>query len=235
MRPRTLAALTAVGLAVAAPVAIAGQQSTTIGTGAKTCTLKPGADCRGVVHRWTVEHHGNLRKAKFTKADLRGADFRGADLRGADFRGAKLRHADFRGANLKGARLDVVKRVGKGANGAPGPSCYPNCQGADLTRAQLGLPELTAFIGADLSYADFSNANLTNAILDGANLRGADLAGTLLVYADLSFANLTRANLSGANLTNANFIDAFFGSAILSNAVWNNTTCPDGTVTSTGC
>ena len=143
MRPRTLTALAAVGLAVAAPVALAGQQSTTIGTGAKTCTLKPGADCRGVVHRWTVEHHGNLRKAKFTRADLRGADFRGADLRGADFRGAKLRHADLRGANLKGARLDVVKRAGKGANGwRPGPSCYPNCQGANLTGANLNGPYL---------------------------------------------------------------------------------------------
>ena len=61
MRPRTLAALAAVGLSVAAPVALAGQQSTTIGTGAKTCALGPGADCRGVVHRWGVEHHGNLR------------------------------------------------------------------------------------------------------------------------------------------------------------------------------
>ena len=25
-----------------------------IGTGAKTCVLKPGADCRGIVQRWTV-------------------------------------------------------------------------------------------------------------------------------------------------------------------------------------
>ncbi len=74
MRPGTLTALAAVGLAVAAPVALAGQQSTTIGTGTKTCVLGPGADCRGVVHRWTVEHHGNLRKAKFTRADLRGAN-----------------------------------------------------------------------------------------------------------------------------------------------------------------
>ena len=70
---------------------------TTIGTGKKTCALKPGADCRGVVHRWGVEHHGNLRKAKFTKADLRGADFRGA----------KVRNADLGGAKLKGARFDV--------------------------------------------------------------------------------------------------------------------------------
>jgi uncharacterized protein YjbI with pentapeptide repeats len=227
MRPRTLTALAAVGLAVAAPVALAGQQSTTIGTGAKTCVLGPGADCRGVVHRWTVEHHGNLRKAKFTKADLRGADFRGADLRGADFRGAKLRHADLRGANLKGARLDVVKRAGKGANGAPGPSCYPNCQRADLSNANLTGTWLTA---ANLTNAILSNANLTGADLTNANLTSANLSDAMLYFADLPSANLTNADLSyaillGADLTNAN----------LTGTTWNNTTCPDGPVTNTGC
>ena len=127
MRPGTLTALAAVGLAVAAPVALAGQQPKTIGTGAKMCVLKPGADCRGVVHRWTVEHHGNLRKAKFTKADLRGADLRGADLRGADFRGAKLRHAELRGANLKGARFHAPP--GAGVPGARSWSrrCWRSC------------------------------------------------------------------------------------------------------------
>ena len=104
MRPGILTALAAVGLAVAAPVALAGQQSTTIGNG-------------------------------------------------------------------------------KGANQVqPAPSCFPNCQGANLRRANL------------------YRANLTN-------------------------ANLFRANLGGANLTGA----------ILSGAQWANTTCPNGTVTSTGC
>ena len=43
-------------------------QSTTVGTGTKRCVPEPGADCRGVVERWTVEHHGNLRNAKSTGA-----------------------------------------------------------------------------------------------------------------------------------------------------------------------
>ena len=156
MRPRTTAILATAACGLAIPASGLAEVSTTIGTGKKTCVLKPGADCRGVVNRWTVEHHGNLRKAKFTKADLRGADFRGADLRGADFRGAKLRHADLRGANLKGARLDVVKRVGKGANGVPAASCFPDCQGADL-----------------------EVANLTGAYLGGALLAGANLTGVI--------------------------------------------------------
>jgi uncharacterized protein YjbI with pentapeptide repeats len=129
--------------------------------------------------------------------------------------------------------LDVVKRVGKGANGAPGPSCYPNCQGADLTRAQLGFADLPGgdLTGADLSYADLSNANLTNAILSNANLTGAILSNANLTGADLSFANLTRANFIRPTFTSMISTTA----ADLSTAVWNNTTCPDGTVTNTGC
>jgi len=205
MRPRTLTVLAAVGFAVAAPVALAGQQSATIGNGAKTCVLGPGANCRGVVHRWTVEHHGNLRKAKFTKADLRGADFRGADLRGADFRGAKLRHAEMRGASLKGARFGAPPKPGKQANQTAW--CAPRCQGADLSGASLA--------NADLSYANLSSANLYFADLMDANLS----------YATLASANFTMAYLFGANLTGAN----------LTSALFESTTCPNGTVTNTGC
>ena len=199
MRPRTLTALAAVGLAVAAPVAIAGQQSTTIGTGAKTCVLKPGADCRGVVHRWTVEHHGNLRKAKFTKADLRGADFRGADLRGADFRGAKLRHADLRGAKLKGARFDAPPKTVKRANQTPW--CAPNCAGANLTGANL--------TGANLIQVDMFHTDLSEANLSGANLKNGSLLQSNFANANLANANLEKAeyfntsNFEGVDLSKA--------------------------------
>jgi len=229
MRPGTLAALTAVSLAVAAPVALAGQQSTTIGTGTKTCTLKPGADCRGVVHRWGVEHHGNLRKTKFTRSDLRGADFRGADLRGADFRGAKLRHADLRGAKLTGARFDSAKPVGKKAAsglmpGGPStpPWCLPNCAGADLSGANLSEGDLA---GSNLTYANLSNAILTYAYFDGTNLS----------YANLSNANLTNAILILTNLPDPNLDGSYPVRTVFTAAVWSNTICPNGTVTNTGC
>ena len=191
MRPRTLTVLAAAGLAVAAPVALAGQQSTTIGTGAKTCVLGPGADCRGVVHRWGVEHHGNLRKAKFTKADLRGADFRGADLRGADFRGAKLRHADLREARLTGARFGHARRNGKSATQSL-PPCGLFCEGADLAGAYLQNANLAhvSFFNANLTFATLDGANLTNARLNGADLSGATLIGANLTRADLRYATL---------------------------------------------
>ena len=50
MRLTTIISIAAVGLMVVVPGALAGQQSTRIGTGSKTCTVKPGASCKGVKH-----------------------------------------------------------------------------------------------------------------------------------------------------------------------------------------
>jgi len=229
MHTRPLTALAVVGLAVAAPVALAGQQPTTIGTGAKTCVLGPGADCRGVVHRWTVEHHGNLRKTKFTGAHLHGADFRGADLRGADFRGAKLRHADLRGAKLKGARFDVPHKVeSKRAGG--GLSCAPNCPGADLSHANLSgaiLPGAN-LSSANLSYADLRSANLSNAYLNGANLVSADLSNAILDGANLDASSLYYANFYQASVHNMTLGNSTvgWGQANWDGARWCSTVTP---------
>lgn len=59
---------------VVVPAGAQGAISTAIGTGERTCTLTPGADCRGVAHRWTVKHHGDLRGINLRNADLRGAN-----------------------------------------------------------------------------------------------------------------------------------------------------------------
>ena len=228
MRLRTTAILASAAFGLAIPASGLAGVSTTVGTGAKTCVLKPGADCRGVVHRWTAEHHGNLRKTKFTRSDLRGADFRGADLRGADFRGAKLRHADLRGAKLTGARFDSAKPMGKKAasglmpGGPNTPPCWPNCAGADLSGANLSEGYLA---GVNFTYANLSNAILTYAYFDGTNLS----------YANLSNANLSNAILISTNLPDPNLAGARPVRTVFTAAVWSNTICPNGTVTSTGC
>ena len=223
MRPRTTAILATAALGLAIPASGLAEVSTTIGTGEKTCVLGPGAECRGVVHRWTVEHHGNLRGARFTRADLRGVDFKGADLRKADFRGAKLRHADLRGARLKGARFSALPATRKAPGGRPGRElgfegslpglgCNFSCQGVDLSYANL--------TGQALMFLDFQSANFSY----------ANLTSTILISATLNNANFTGANLSGANLSGASIAGTDFASATFS-----NTTCPGGNVTNTGC
>jgi uncharacterized protein YjbI with pentapeptide repeats len=66
----------------------------------------------------------------------------------------------------------------------------------------------------DLTLIPSFDANLTGSNLTKANLSGANLSG----------ANLTNANLTGANLKGANL-----HTATLTGVIWNNTTCPDGT------
>ena len=212
MRPRTLTALAAVGLAVAAPAASLAAQpqdsSTTLGTNAKTCTIRHHASCKGVTHHHADLRGRDLRGVHFEKAKMHHADFRQADLRGARFDGAKLRGADFSGARLKGAHFGAPKRAGKSTNQAQvAPSCNPICSGADLRGAN--------FTGANLAGADLTYAYLTAANLSYANLAGADLSSANLMSADLTYANLASANFTYA--------------------IWNNTTCPNGTVTNTGC
>jgi len=104
MRPSNLATLAAVGLAVAAPLGV-GAQQTTIGMGNKSCTLKPGADCSRVVHKWSAAFHGDAHGAKFTRADLRGADMVGANLSNANLASADLSGTAFLAANLASANV----------------------------------------------------------------------------------------------------------------------------------
>ena len=115
MRPGTLTALAAVGLAVAAPVALAGQQSTTIGTGAKTCVLKPGADFRGAKLRHAEFRGANLKGARLDAPPKAGKQANGNEgqpappcapkCQGADLASADLFNANLNGANLNGADL----------------------------------------------------------------------------------------------------------------------------------
>jgi uncharacterized protein YjbI with pentapeptide repeats len=217
-----------IGNVVGAPTSGTWDTTHTYGVNGKkrTCTLTRGAKCVGAKLRGKVKHHGDLRKANLRRADLRFADLRGANLQGADLRSANLKHADLRGANLKGAKFQYAppvhgKKAERGSKYTT-PPCVPNCVGADLTYAYLGGADFT---DAYLSYAYLIHANLTNANLTNAYLTGANLYD----------ANLTGANLTNANLVYANLFRADLGAAGLDGVTWESTTCPDGTVTNTGC
>ena len=254
MRLRTTAILAtaALGLTVAGMASAAELPIAPIGTGSKTCAPKRGASCKGITHHRVNLAGRDLRGVKFHGANLRHADFREADLRGARFDGAKLRGADFSGAKLKGAYFGPPTTTRKGANQAqPAPSCYPNCPGADLGGANFYEADLTGanltsttMNSANLTSASLSNANLSNAVLYSANLTAAWVASANFSSAWLTSANLTAAFLAGANFSSANLRGANLmnaqvavpgTSANFSGAFWANTTCPDGTVTNTGC
>ena len=200
------------GPATSMPVSGTWDRSHTYGVNGKkrTCTLTRGAKCVGAKLRGKVKHHGDLRKANLRRADLRFADLRGANLQGADLRSANLKYADLHGANLKGAKFQYAAPVHgktKAKRGNAQPSCYPTCQGANL-----------------------SGANLSGANLRGANLSDANLSNANATYANLTYATLTRVDLSYTNLYAANLTYAY-----PPGAVWNHTTCPNGTVTNTSC
>ena len=235
-----------------------------IGTGDRTCVLTKHANCRHVVHKWRVEHHGNLTGIKLTRAKIHGADLRGAILDGANLRGAVLRHAHLHEASFVNAKMGPAPRR-SGSKVAPRdqpPVCTYGCEGidlgftisnganftgADLTNAMLnGSQNYTSnftkaiLVGAELDGADFQAANLTNANLtrvsgEGLTLMQANLTNANLTSADLEHARLNGADLTGANLTGADLWSADLTGAILTGVTWSQTTCPDGTVTNTGC
>jgi hypothetical protein len=73
------------------------------------------------------------------------------------------------------------------------------------------------------------SGSLPGVDLAGRDLAGIDLRDANLTGANLTGANLTGANLSGANLTGATLTAAILASADLASVTWSNTTCPDGT------
>jgi hypothetical protein len=100
-----------------------------------------------------------------------------------------------------------------------------NLAGADLTNAPLAGVNLK---GANLKNALLVGTNFTGAILAGANLSRANLTGAKLTGTDL-----TGANLLGANLTSADLTGALTTGANFNHVLWSDTTCPDGTNSTT--
>ena len=128
------------------------------------------------------------------------------------------------------------------------PPCFPNCRGATLNDYPLEGADLR---GGDFTQVRWHGARLRGANLSGANLSSADFSPRITGYwhgpdnpyddetrpapapelpSDLRQANLNRANLTGTNFRGAN-VDL----AGVAGATWSNTTCPNGTVSNTGC
>jgi hypothetical protein len=110
--------------------------------------------------------------------------------------------------------IDTAVVFGSSARNEVSGHAVRGCSGIIIGRGRVNAR------GCDLRGADLAGADLGAADFRGAHLDGARLDGANLSRANLSGANLTGAILTGANFTGAN---------------WNNTTCPNGTVTNTGC
>ena len=80
---------------------------------------------------------------------------------------------------------------------------------------------------------NYTGANCAANDLSGAHLFNANLSWSNLSWANLSDANLTNANLTGANLTGADLDGVITFNANFSEVTWSNTTCPDGSNSST--
>jgi len=102
-------------------------------------------------------------------------------------------------------------------------NAYGTAGGGTVSLRTLPVPCTLAAHGACPS------GRLAGANLAGANLPGIDLRDANLTAADLAGANLAGANLAGANLTGATLTGADLAGADLAAVVWANTTCPDGT------
>lgn len=130
---------------------------------------------------------------------------------------------NYPGANLHG--LDLTNNTFITTNFAGANLSHSNLSGDDLTEANLS--------GANLNGAVLEGATLNSAVLTGANLNNANLIGAVLRCATLVGANLQGANLMNADLSGANLQGANLHGANLMGVTWGDTTCPDGTNSST--
>lgn len=228
----------------------AGAGAAKLGSGSKTCTPKPGANCSGVQVKGKFKFHGdlsraNLKGAKLVGANLSGANLYRANLSGADLSGSNLNGANLVHANLRGAKLSRPKpgqrsrAANSGAN--PNPSCrpvdYATFSDADISYADWSYTTSTcvAITETTGNFANFSSANLTNAYFDQTyfengnfevtNLSGAQIRGSSFRFSDFWSANLDGTQFQGSDLTVAvNF------SQVTGTPKFSNTVCPNGTL-----
>jgi hypothetical protein len=134
----------------------------------------------------------------------------GADLRYCDYHDARLLGVDVAGADLTGAKLDGA-----------------DLNGADLAGVNFGGDSLRHL--EDLTGVIFSNANLSGANMDRTYLFGSPMDGANVTDARFASAFVIGVDFSNAILTGADLRDA----QSLEYPTWSNTTCPDGTNSTT--
>ena len=181
-------------------------------TAGLTCTVTNLTNGRGYTAR--VQASNSVGGGKFS-ARVKFVAGQGPDCANL-VPGANLRYCDYHKAHLPGVDL----------------------AGADLTGAKLDGADLN---GADLAGADFGGhslphlEDLTDVVFSNVDLAGADLADTYLFDSPMDGANVADAAFAGAYVIGVNFSNAVLTGSDLKDAQslelpqWSDTTCPDGT------
>jgi uncharacterized protein YjbI with pentapeptide repeats len=157
----------------------------------------------------------DLSGARLVNIQLRGADLRSWTLTGALFRGS-----DLSGADMRGMALNTTGYVDTDLSGA-------KMAGADLSwNNRSGFSGVSSFRNADLRGTDLSGVDLSYVRINDSNLTDADLSKANLTEGYLNNVNLRRATFEGATVKDIR---------VVGKTTWASTTCPDGTVTDTGC
>ena len=168
-----------------------------------------------------VPNNGNLWTATLTGADVSGLslfqnrDASGQDYTGTDFTGATLSGNNFSGATFSGADVTGTNFDSSTFTGTIG------------LKTAVGLADAT-LSSANLSGIDLSGVDLTGIYVYFANLSTVDFTGSVLDGADLRYANL-----AGADMTDASLLGASWIGNNLTGTIWSNTTCTDGTNSTT--
>ena len=198
----------------------------------------------------------DLSGASLVGADLSGiatssldyADLSGADLHNVDLRGINLLQDNVQGTNLSNTDLTGASMNGLIQNGTVTgePAALP--AGTVLVAGWFVGPYqyLQGVPGAVLADTDFSSTGveLNNSIVQSDDLNGdtfapgtefdsGSVAGTTFQGDSLVGADFSSSNVSGTDFTNADLTGASFTGDDTSGVIWSNTTCPDGTNSST--
>lgn len=174
-----------------------------------------------------IGESANLQGCDLSNANLSGASLAQADMVGTNLTNANLTNAGLQGADLQGAILTGVNLS----------SAYFNDTNlSDDTLTGLEVPNAifqnTDLAGFDLAGADMAGVGMNTIDLDGTNLTNVDLVGGTIGASSMVDTNLTDGNLTDAELVGDNMTGADFAGATLAGVDWANSTCPDGTSSS---
>lgn len=154
------------------------------------------------------------------------------DLTGVDLRSTRLRTVHLTNANLTNADVSGLRLC----NSNSSPVGAANITGLIAVGSTIGNCSFAKTLGSPSTFANaqFRFTDLSNVRWESVNLSGTTFTIVKLTGASLRNSNLSRASRALGDMTGADFT----GSIGASSGFWQlgaSYTCPNGSVTTTGC